>query len=213
MIKLKTFVFGAFQENTYLLWGASGTAWIVDPGMMDGSEEKELEDFIKKNNLTLTRVLLTHGHVDHVFGCRYLYDNHGLVPEIHSADLYWTVKLPDTCRMYGLPVTDFPEKHALLDGVNEISLDGVLFKLLHVPGHSPGGLAFYSEKLQLLISGDALFNGSIGRTDFPGGDYDTLIHSIRSQLFTLPDNTVVYSGHGPKTTIGHEKAYNPFFSR
>jgi glyoxylase-like metal-dependent hydrolase (beta-lactamase superfamily II) len=211
MIKLKTFVFGAFQENTYLLWGPSGNAWIVDPGMMDSNEESELEDFLKKNNLLLSRLLLTHGHVDHVFGCRYLYEKHGLIPEIHSADLYWVENLPQTCSMYSLPPNTFPEKYTLLDHLNEISLDGTLFKLLFVPGHSPGGVAFYSEKLQLLISGDALFNGSIGRTDFPGGNYETLIHSIRTQFFTLPDNTVVYSGHGPKTTIGYEKVHNPFF--
>lgn len=211
MIKLKTFVFGAFQENTYLLWGETRTAWIFDPGMMDAHEERELEEFLINNLLTLSRVLLTHGHVDHVFGCKHLFEKYGLIPEIHSADLYWTQKLPDTCRMYGLPFMEFPKKHLLLDDIDEISLDGVSFKLLRVPGHSPGSIAFYSEKLKLVISGDALFNRSIGRTDFPGGDHDTLIHSIRSQLFTLADNTVVYSGHGPKTTVGHEKTFNPFF--
>ncbi|MCX8079920.1 MAG: MBL fold metallo-hydrolase [Bacteroidia bacterium] len=212
MIKLKNFVFGPFQENTYLLWNDSGEAAVVDPGMMNKEEEKLFLDFLKEKNITLKHVLLTHGHVDHVFGCGFLYDTFQLTPHLHPADAYWVEKLPDTCLMYGLPKTQFPGNFFPISTSEKLKILGTSFQILHVPGHSPGSVAFYDAERKFVISGDALFAGSIGRTDFPGGDYDTLIQSIKSKLFSLPDETLVYSGHGPKTTIGQEKKFNPFFN-
>jgi len=209
-MNIQVFTFGPFAENTYVLYQKDGRAWIIDPGMMDSREEQLLVNFLKEKNLKPERVLLTHGHVDHVCGCAFLYDKYGLVPEIHPDDEFWTDRLSETCRMYGLPVVKFPDKRKWLKEEEEIRMGDEAWKIIPVPGHSQGSVAFYNSVIHVVISGDALFNGSIGRTDFPGGDYNTLIHSIRSRLFVLPDKTRVLSGHGPETTIGDEKKYNPF---
>lgn len=210
MLHLKTFTFNPFQENTYLLYDDEQRAWIMDPGMSDASEQSTLSSFIKEKALKPERLLLTHAHVDHILGNRYVLDTYGLLPEVHEDDLYFIEKLPQTAAMYGVPCepSPLPEKY-LVDG-QQVTLGKYRFECIHAPGHSPGSICFYNAENKILLGGDVLFNGSIGRTDLPRGDHEALLNSIRTRIYSLPDETRVYSGHGPATTVGHEKHNNRF---
>jgi hydroxyacylglutathione hydrolase len=210
MLHLKSFTFNPFQENTYVLYDDSGKAWIIDPGNSDAGENAELKDFITGNNLKPGRLLLTHGHVDHVMGNRFIFDTYGLKPEVNEKDVFFVDRMTDSARMYGVSCEQSPSPSGFLSDGDIIQLGAYQFRCIYTPGHSPGSICFYNEKNQLLIAGDVLFNGSIGRSDLPMGDHETLIRSIREKLFPLGDEVKVYPGHGPSTTIGHEKRTNPF---
>jgi len=212
MITVKTFVFNFFQENTYLLYDQTKQAVLIDCGCITRSEEDAISGFIADNQLTLKRLLCTHYHFDHVIGNAYIYKNYGIRPEIHRDEIS---KNAPTLRMqaakYGRNMHfEEIEPARFIDDNTELSFGNSILKALLVPGHSPASLAYYSEADQFVVSGDVLFPGTIGRTDLFGGDFNTLIDSIRTRLMTLPDNTVVYSGHGQTTTIGIAKAYNPY---
>jgi hydroxyacylglutathione hydrolase len=208
---IKTFTFNPFQENTYLVYDESGEALIIDAGCVFDAERQELKKFITDNNLTLKRIINTHLHLDHQFGNKFLFDTYDIKPEGGEEDEIQLVNVGAKARSFGF---QFDEEAQQLGGYiiekQEINVGNFSFIALHVPGHSAGSMAFYSEKESVLFSGDVLFKGSIGRSDLPGGDYATLITSITKKLLPLPDSTVVYSGHGPSTTIGYEKMYNPF---
>ena len=208
---IKTFVFSPFQENTYLLYDETGEAMMVDAGMFYDREKTQFTEFLKSNNLTLKRVINTHLHLDHQFGNKFLFDTYGLQPEACAEDEFLLENAHQSARMFGLPYTEAvqPIGKYLVEG-DEIRFGNCSFSCLAVPGHSPGSMAFYNQQEGIVLTGDALFNGSIGRTDLARGDYATLIKSIQEKLLTLPDNTVVYSGHGPATTIGNEKENNPY---
>lgn len=210
MIHIHTFTFGPFQENTYILYNEAKEAVIIDPGNMSASEDLEVKTFISNNGLSLKRLLLTHAHVDHISGNRFIFDTYGLLPELHREDIPLLERHKLVADMYGLPCQESPmAKHFLNEG-DIIQLGTDVLDIYFTPGHAPGHVVFHCKAQDFLIAGDVLFRGSIGRTDLPGGDFDTLIRSIKQKLFPLADNTTVYSGHGPSTTIGFEKKNNPF---
>ncbi len=212
MALVADFTFNPFQENTYLLYDDTKECIIVDPGCYTQEERDELDSFIQKNGLKPVRLLNTHCHLDHVFGNGHVHRTYNLPLEIHQGELPVLKAVPNISSMYGIAfANDLPEPGRFIEAGEEITFGNTTIKALLTPGHSPASLSFYCADSGWVIAGDVLFYGSIGRTDLPGGNYDTLIDSVRSQLFTLPDETQVWPGHGPKTSIGFEKQNNPFF--
>jgi hydroxyacylglutathione hydrolase len=210
MINIQYFTFGPFQENTYILWDDSNECVIIDPGNSNVSEHQTLKNFIIEKMLKPVRLILTHAHIDHINGNRFVYDTYQLLPEVHHADLFFIQNHSATAAMYGLPAEQSPMPEKFLEEGDVIRFGNSELNTIHTPGHSPGSITFYNEAEQFMIAGDVLFYGSIGRTDLPMGDYDTLIQSIKTKLFPLGNQMKVYSGHGPATSIGFEKQNNPF---
>lgn len=210
MLKLKSFTVNPFQQNTYLIWDSNNIAAIIDPGNSSNLENLMIKKFITENELKLNRLLLTHAHIDHIMGNKFIFDEYGLLPEVHEEDLFFIDAMKQTASMYGVNCEESPKPEKYLEANQIIELGELSINCIHTPGHSPGSITFYFDKEKVMISGDVLFNGSIGRTDLPKGDFDTLIDSIKNKLFPLGDDTKVYSGHGPVTTIGKEKISNPF---
>jgi len=212
MLYLKAFTFNPFQENTYVVFTEAKEAWVIDPGMYKASEEKEFTDFIHSQGLILKRCLLTHAHIDHILGAAFIQEQYGLWPEVHELELFFVNRMPESAQMYGVPAKACPQPTQFIKAHDLLKLGEYEFTCLHTPGHSPGSISFYCENQKIVISGDVLFNGSIGRSDLPMGDHNTLIDSIVNQLLPLGDEVRVYSGHGPSTTIGHERKTNPFLN-
>jgi len=210
MIDVKTFTFNEFSENTYVLYDESKDCLIIDPGCNKANEEKELDDFIASKGLKPTRLLNTHCHVDHVFGNWHVSKKYNLGLEIHEVELPVLNSAGEVARMYGLNMAEQPEPTAFLKEGDKIELGKHTLDILFCPGHAPGHVVFLSHEQQFIIGGDVLFQGSIGRTDLPGGNHDTLINSIKTKLLPLKDSFQVYSGHGPSTNIGFERSNNPF---
>lgn len=210
MINVHYFAFGPFQENTYVLWDETKECVILDPGNSNTSENKKLSHFIEEKQLTVKRLILTHAHVDHISGNRYIFDTYGLLPEVHKDDLYFIEKQIPTANMYGIPAEQSPMPVSFINEGDVIKFGNSELNTLHTPGHSPGSISYYSLEDKFIIGGDVLFYGSIGRTDLPLGHHDTLIKSIKEKLFPLGDDMKVYSGHGMPTTIGFERMNNPF---
>ncbi len=205
-----SFTFNAFAENTYVLHDETKACIVVDPGCYDKKEQQILSDFIKAQDLQVTQLVNTHCHIDHVLGNKYVADTFKLELAIHEADLPTLRAQVVFAPRYG--ITRYEEllpNQYLIEG-QLVRFGNTELQVLFTPGHAPGHVVFYHEPSGQLISGDVLFQRSIGRTDLPGGNYETLIKSIKTQLFPLPDATIVYPGHGPSTTIGEEKKYNPF---
>ncbi len=210
MIQLHSFCFGLFQENTYVLWDETKEAIIIDPGNSSSSEHTQLKKFIEAKELNLKRLILTHAHIDHISGNRFVFDTWKLLPEVHKNDLGYIQKHKDVAMMYNLPCEESPLPEVFLKEGEKLKFGNSEMEMIFTPGHSPGSLTFYSKEQKFMIAGDVLFYGSIGRTDLPGGDHQTLIDSIEQKLFPLGDDVKVYSGHGQATTIGFEKMNNPF---
>lgn len=215
MLKIQQFVFGPVQENTYILYDeASREAAIVDPGCMRHSEEDRVRDFIKEHELTPVMLLCTHQHFDHVWGAAFVLRQWPHIKAYGNRIDFEKLPLPsEQLKGYGipLPLEDVPmERYTLVQQDDLIRLGGEELRVLFVPGHAPGHIAFYAGESDILLSGDTLLQGTIGRTDFWYGDYDQLVEAIKSQYMTLPDETIVFSGHGPETTIGFERRKNPF---
>jgi len=210
MISIKAFTFGPFQENTYILFDESKDCVIVDPGMYDDKEKKDLSDFISVQKLNPVQLLNTHGHVDHVFGNKFIFDKYGLKPFIHKKDLEILHSLTTVARLYGFNAEASPEPAGFLDENDKVKFGNTTLDILFTPGHSPGSICFINHEQKIIIGGDVLFYGSIGRTDLPGGHHQTLIDSINNKLMPLADDFKVYSGHGLTTTIGFERSNNPF---
>lgn len=213
MITVKVFTFNPVQENTCLLYNESGDCCIIDPGCYFPEEKQELADFIEKQGLRPNLLLNTHCHFDHVFGNQFVFDTWGLVPHIHQLEQPVLDRAAEAASRWQLPFDNYKGTVKYLAEETGLEWAGEKFQVLHVPGHSPGSLAFYHEKQGFVIGGDVLFRGSIGRTDLPGGDYDTLEKSIREKMYTLPAATKVYPGHGLPTTIDVEARSNPFVKR
>ena len=212
-MQYKTFIFSPFQENTYVLYDETNECIVVDPGNFSSAENFELDTFIKDNNLKLVAIVNTHNHLDHIFGLKYLVDTYGVDFVCHKDEIPYIDHFRATCNAYGLALDYDPPKPTKLIEHNDIYKFGnTELRVILVPGHSAGGVALYNEKDGLLFCGDILFQGSVGRADLPGGNYELLISGIREKLFVLPDATEVFSGHGNKTTIGVEKRTNPFFN-
>ncbi|MBI9066386.1 MAG: MBL fold metallo-hydrolase [Salinivirgaceae bacterium] len=210
-MQYKTFVFSPFQENTYVLFDESNECIVIDAGNFFPKENEQLDTFFKDHNLKFTHILNTHNHLDHIFGSRYLVDKYGVKVACHEKELPWIDNFKSTCQGYGLNIeADAPKPEILLSDGEIFKFGTTELKVILVPGHSAGGLAFYNEKEGLLFCGDILFQGSIGRTDLPGGNHELLISGIKEKLLILPDETKVFSGHGAETTIGEEKRNNPF---
>ena len=208
---IKTFTFNPFQENTYLVFDETNEAVVIDAGCLQAGEKQILTRFIEDNKLTLKRVLNTHLHLDHQFGNKFLFDTYGIAPEACIEDEFLLENVVAQARSYGFPVTEEAQPlGAYIIENQEITFGNSSLKAIHAPGHSPGSMVLYSEKDGVMFAGDVLFQGSIGRTDLPKGDYASLILAITKKLLVLPDSTVIYCGHGPSTTIGYEKKNNPY---
>lgn len=213
MFRIKKFVFSPFQENTYVLHSEAGNAWIIDPGCYYREERQMLSDYINQNELTVTRLLNTHCHLDHMFGNKYVSDKYGLLPEYHKLDEATMDLAGISAKMYGVDgFENSPRAKTHLVEKETLHLDDDEFHIVFVPGHAPGHVAFINHAQGIVIGGDVLFRGSIGRTDLPGGDLNVLLNSIRNQFLNLSENFTVYSGHGEETTIGYEKKHNPFLN-
>jgi hydroxyacylglutathione hydrolase len=212
MITVKSFTFSPVAENTYVLYNEDGDAIIIDPGCYFPEEELKLQEFIEIKELNVVQLINTHCHLDHVFGNKWISEKYGLELFIHPNEEQVLAFAPQSGKMWGLPFENYTGKlHFLQDG-DIVTLGKDELKVLLAPGHSPGSICFYCEAQKFVIGGDVLFYESIGRTDLPGGNHNTLLSSIREKLFVLPDDVTVYPGHGTSTTIGHEKKYNPFLN-
>lgn len=212
MLQVKTFRFNMFGVNTYLIWNSeTNEAAIIDPGMYNANEQHALDDFIAANNLTLTQLINTHMHVDHIFGDNYIKSRYGLKIMASPNDAFLGEKAGMQCRMFGLPcdISGVGVDIELSDG-DEIDVCGEKAKILLVPGHSPGSIVLYFPQSGIAFTGDVIFSGSIGRTDLVAGNHQQLISGIREKLLVLPDDTVLYPGHGGPTTIEAEKHSNPY---
>jgi glyoxylase-like metal-dependent hydrolase (beta-lactamase superfamily II) len=205
-VLIETLVVGPIQANCFILgYEETGEAVVIDPG----DEAQRILAALRQHNLTLKTIINTHGHFDHVGGNKALQEASGAPILIHGGDAPMLAHLADSAAVWGMRVENSPAPDRLLEDGEEIALGAITLKVIHTPGHSPGGISLFTPGH--LFVGDTLFAGSIGRTDFPGGDYAALISSVRNRLFVLGDDVRVYPGHGPATTLGREKQFNPFF--
>ena len=210
-MKIKKFIFNPVEVNCYLLWDETKEAVLIDCGALFPAEKEELKNFVAENGLTIKHYLNTHLHFDHIFGNPFIEKEFGIACEANDGDWPWAETIAERVARFGLRYKEnIPALGRVLHDGDVITFGNQTLEAIHVPGHSPGSLAYYLRSENMLFSGDALFQGSIGRTDFADADFDTLITSIKEKLFTLPDETVVYPGHAGTTTIGFEKQYNRF---
>jgi len=210
-MQIKKFIFSPFEVNTYILYDKSKECIIIDPACNNKQEQDFLLNFINENRLKPVKLINTHCHLDHVFGNKFIADTFNLETEASKDEEFNISNAHNAANLYGIKMdAPYPIKKYLKEG-NKISFGFSELSILHVPGHTTGSLVFLSSEDKFVIAGDVLFKGSIGRTDLPGGNYDTLISQIKAKLFTLPEDIVVYPGHGPETNIGIEKQTNPFF--
>lgn len=213
MLKVKQFVFNPFGVNTFVISDSdTSEAMVIDPGMTSAHEQKLFDDYIAANNLRITQIVNTHLHLDHCFGYNYVRNKYGVKVAAHADDAPLGASLQRQAAQFGMmwpdntPVSiDVPLK----DG-DKITLGAYTFTVLHVPGHSPGGIALYCPEGKLAIVGDSIFRGAIGRTDLPGGNHATLIASLKNKILTMPDDTNLLPGHDQFTTVAQEKAHNPY---
>ncbi|MBA2250900.1 MAG: MBL fold metallo-hydrolase [Chitinophagaceae bacterium] len=210
MLTVKVFTFSPIQENTYVLFNEQKACIIIDPGCYDTEEQEALRSFIDKNGLLPKMLLNTHCHLDHVFGNKFIAEAYGLTLNLHEAEKAMLQMAPASGLMFNLPFDNYSGEFIILKEGNKIVLGKDELEIIHAPGHSPGSICFYCRAQNFIIGGDVLFYDSIGRTDLPGGDHQTLVNSIQQKIFALPDDTKVYSGHGAETNIGREKKHNPF---
>jgi hydroxyacylglutathione hydrolase len=210
MLIVKSFTFSPVEENTYVLYNEQKECCIIDPGCYFPEERDRLKTGIEKTGLKPVLLLNTHCHLDHVFGNKFVHDTWGLTLHLHEKEKPVLDFAPKSGEMWQLPFDNYEGPLVYLKEGTTIKIGSDELEILFTPGHSPGSISFYHGAGGFVIGGDVLFNGSVGRTDLPGGNFDTLVNSIQTQFFTLPDETKVYSGHGPVTTVGLEKMNNPF---
>ena len=213
MLQVKTFTFNPVQENTYVIYNDQGWCAIIDPGCYFSNERIELKSYIEQRKLTPKYLLNTHCHLDHVFGNKFVHDTWKLDLHLHPLEKKLLDFAPQSGESWGLPFDNYEGELVFIDEKDRIKIGEDELSILFAPGHSPGSICFYSQNEKFLIGGDVLFKQSIGRYDLPGGDLNTLLNSIKQKLFVLPDDVVVYPGHGPETTIGYEKKFNPFLNQ
>lgn len=207
-VSIKQFTFNAFQENTVVVHDDK-TCVIIDPGCYERHEQETIVEFIEENNLNVEAVLLTHAHIDHVLGCSFLLDKYNVDFYLHKEDLVTLKSVSSYANVYGFPGYAAPKMpNKVLQGGEKLNFGSIEFEVFFTPGHAPGHVVYYCEEMKSVINGDVLFLGSFGRVDLPGGDLETLKKSIFETMFNLPDETIVYCGHGSKTTIGQEKRSN-----
>ena len=207
---IKQFVFNAFSENTFIVYDETKECIIIDPGCYDQSEKDTLEEFVKENNLKVISLINTHCHIDHVLGNSFVKSEYDVDLIIHELDMSTLKSNEVVAPMYGFNSYENCEADGFIGEGEQVKFGNSVLDVIFVPGHAPGHIALINKEEKICISGDVLFQQSIGRTDLPGGDFNTLMNSIKSKLFTLPDGMTVYCGHGPSTNIGYEKQHNPF---
>jgi len=212
MINIKKFTFNEFQENTYVLFDDAKECVIVDAGCNSVEEEKKLINFLNDKKLKPVKLINTHGHVDHIMGIKFLIEKYNIPYYLHKNDVFLINEAQDHAVIFGFHIEKPPLPDKYITDNNIVNFGNSKLKVIHTPGHSPGGVCFYAENEKILFAGDTLFFTSIGRTDLPGGNHNTLLNSIKNKIFTLPDNVKVYSGHGNETSVGYEKNYNPFIN-
>lgn len=211
MLNIQIFQFNPFSENTYLVFNENKNGYLIDPGNWNEKETEVLENFIEEKEIKIQNILLTHAHIDHVLGLQWAFHTYKVHVKMHEEEKEILDRNPMSARNFGFEFSAFKGDIDFLNDGDIIYLDQDELKVLFVPGHSPGSIAFYNRAQNFVISGDALFQGSIGRTDLYKGNHTQLLESIRTQLFSLPEETEVYCGHGNPTNIGFEKNHNPFF--
>ena len=211
MITIKRLEFNPFRENTYVVSDDTGQCLVIDPGCQEAEEREVLLDHFNENGLTPVKIVNTHCHIDHILGVAFLHDQFKLPFLIHPEEKPLLTASVTQGEFFGLEVQTPPEPTGYLNEGDQVAFGNSLFEVIHIPGHSPGGIVLLNMEQQCLFSGDVLFQGSIGRTDLPGGDFDSLVNNIRQKLLILDQGIRVYPGHGPDTTIGMEKQSNPFF--
>jgi len=210
MIKVHKLTYNPFQENTYILSDETNEAVIIDPGCYERAEQNHLVQYIEANNLKPVMLINTHCHIDHVLGNSFVATRYNLPLGIHKDDLITLNSIPNYAHLYGFDGYQLsPEPAYFLEEDQEIKFGNSALKIIFGPGHAPGHVAFFSEADKFVINGDILFSGSFGRVDLPGGNFQTLKKTILDKMFALPEDTLVYCGHGPETTIGVEKKTNP----
>jgi len=212
MLQRTSFTFGPFAENSWLVWDEYKNCIIIDPGCYTAAEERTLEDFILHNDLKPVLLINTHAHIDHILGNAFVKRVWGLSPHLHPDDVKLYFGAEQYGAVWGIKVPNLPEPETELLQKDALFLGAHRFEIRFTPGHCPGEVCLVQHEHAFVIAGDVLFNGSIGRTDLPGGDYETLISSIKRELLTLPDHFEVCCGHGAETTIGKERTSNPFLS-
>lgn len=210
MLKIKKFTFNPFSENTYLWINEANECWITDPGMYGAAEEKVLFDYISSNGLKPIAIINTHTHIDHILGIDAVKAKYDIPFYMHELDMPVLNNAKGSAMMFGFNFNVIPQPDGYLTHGQQFQMGDDAVEIRLAPGHSPGSVLLYAADAKLVVGGDVLFAGSVGRTDLPGGDTDTLMTSIKEQMYTLPNDTVVYSGHGPETTVAQEKATNPF---
>lgn len=211
MLQIQGFVFNFASENTYVLYNENKNAWLIDPGNKSEQETNAIDQFIKEKGLKIEKILLTHAHIDHVLGLQWAFDTFKVPVYLHKEDQEVLDMLQASGMRFGFPVEPVKVDTIYINEGEELELDGEKFNIYHIPGHSPGSVVYHNENQKFMISGDVLFEGSIGRTDLYKGNYEQLIDGIKTKLFVLDPDTQVFSGHGNPTSIGFEKQYNPFF--
>lgn len=212
MITVKNFIFNPFQENTYLLFDETAECIIIDPGCYEEDERLELEHFIAKNNLKPVGIVNTHSHVDHILGNSWFKAKYNVPVYASKKDAHILATSVEHGRLYGIVLSEPPVIDIDIDSTSTIKFGDSELKIIDIPGHTPGCIGLYNEQQKFVFSGDILFKGSIGRTDLPGGDYDQIIDSIKTQLCKLGNDYVVFAGHGGPSEIGIEMVTNPFLT-
>lgn len=212
MSSIASFTVNPFYENMYILWDRTGSCVIIDPGCYTAAEKEEITDFISRNKLTPAYILNTHCHIDHVLGNKFLAEKYKVKIAAHKGELPVLDEVVNYAPTLGIYYEQSPAPEIFPEEGDILEFGNTRLRVIYAPGHSPASICFYCEEDKYLIGGDVLFYSSIGRTDLPGGDYKTLINSIRTKLFPLPDETKVYPGHMQATTIGREKMSNPFLN-
>ena len=212
MISIKRFIFNAIEENTYVLFDETNNCVIIDAGCYDETEQNTLKNFIIANNLKPVALLNTHCHFDHVFGNAFVCREFNIESWIHKDEMVNIERAVAYTSAFGMRMEQAPVPTHFLNDGDSFKFGNSSLKIIHTPGHSPGCVCFYSEPDEMIITGDTLFSGSIGRTDLPGGDYDQIMDSLLNKLMTLPGDTTAYCGHGPNTQISHELMFNPFIT-
>ena len=210
MLSVQPFTFNPVQENTYIVYNDAKECCIIDPGCYFASEEQQLVDFVESNGLKPLFLLNTHCHLDHIFGNRFIHKRYSLTLHLHKLEKQVLDLGPVSGQMWQLPFDNYDGELKYIAEGDTIKLGDEELEILFTPGHSPGHVCFYSKEHKFLIGGDVLFQGSVGRTDLPGGDFATLEESIKTKLYTLPEDVIVHPGHGDSTTIGEERKTNPF---
>lgn len=210
MVHIQSFTFNPFEENTYVVYDETGEGVIIDPGCYEPEEKKALTDFIAEKKIRIKILLNTHCHIDHVLGNDFVKEKYKVPFLIHAKEKPVLRAVKTYAPAYGFPQYHETLPDQFLTADSPVTFGNTSFDVLFLPGHAPGHVGFYHAPSKSILSGDVLFERSIGRTDLPGGDFDTLINSIQQTIFKLPDTVVVYPGHGNPTTVGEEKIYNPF---